>query len=78
MKDASACAKQEARTQSTPFHEAITRLRTRVILRQALTFRVWSLYSGYAPVKKWTEVDKAPWGGLAVGSKLPRTLHVAV
>ena len=81
MKDASvgtACEKQESVTQSTPFHEAITKLRTRVILRKAMTIGVWSLYCGYTSVEKSTEVHNTAKGERTMESKCQGGLRVAV
>ena len=81
MKDASeraAYAKREDAIISTPFHEAITKLRTRVILRKAMTIGVWSLYCGYTSVEKSTEVHNTAKGERTMESKCPGGLRVAV
>ena len=46
--------------------------------RKAMTIGVLSLYCGYASVKKSTEVHNTHKRKSTMGSKHPRTLHIAV
>ena len=81
MKDTSACAacaKGEGRTLSTRLREIVTRLRTRIILREAMTIGMWSLYCGYGSVKKPSVFQKGHEGQPRRRFRHSKVLRVAV
>jgi hypothetical protein len=62
---------------STLLRESMTRLRTRVILREAMTIGVWWLYCGYGSVKKPAVIQKVPEGKPRRRSSRSKVLRVA-